>query len=46
MGGEWVEQKSYRNLLWNERTERGLHAIMEMCINFAQVYLRNGYSIN
>ena len=44
LGGEWAEQ---RNLLWIGRMERGLHAIivrieLEMCINFAQVYLRNG----
>ena len=28
MGGEWAEQRSYQNLLWNGRTERGLHAII------------------
>ena len=40
-------KESYRNLLWIGRMERGLHALivrieLEMCINFAQVYLRNG----
>ena len=47
MGGEWAEQRKLS--LWIGRMERGLHAIiaivrieLEMCINFAQVYLRNG----
>ena len=44
MGGEWAEQRSYRNLLWIGRMEPGLivRIELEMCINFAQVYLRNG----
>ena len=51
MGGEWAEQRSYRNLLWIGRMEPGLHAIivrieLEMCINFAQVYLRNGTAVS
>ena len=46
LGGEWAEQRSYLNVLWMGRMERELHTIMalieqEMCINFAQLYLRN-----
>ena len=46
-----AEQRSYRNLFWNGGTERGLHAIivrmeLEMCINVAQLYLRDGQSKN
>ena len=47
MGGEWAEQRSHRNVLWNGRTKRELLEInvrieLEMCINFAQLYHRNG----
>ena len=39
--------RNKENLLWSGRTEHGLHAIivrieLEMCINFAQLYLGNG----
>ena len=35
---------SVKILLWIARMERGLHAMieLEMCINFTQLYLRNG----
>ena len=41
MGGEWAEPRA------EQRKWIGRHAIivrieLEMCINFAQVYLRNG----
>ena len=43
MGGT----KKLSKPIWNGGTERGLHAIivrmeLEMCINFAQLYLRDG----
>ena len=50
MGGEWAEQRKYLNLLWIIRMERGLLVIvrieLEMCINFAQLYLRNRDKVN
>ena len=47
LGGEWAEQRSCRNLLWIAwgNGTRVAYALIEqeMCINFAQLYLRNGY---
>ena len=42
-----AKREVFFSFLWIGRMERGLHAIivqieLEMCINFAQVYLHNG----
>ena len=45
LGGEWAEQRKLSKFIVG-RMERGLPIIvrieLEMCINFAQIYLRNG----
>ena len=45
MGGEWAEQRKLSKFIvdWENIIVR---IELEMCINFAQVYLRNGKSKN
>ena len=45
MGGEWAEQRKLSKFIvdWENGTRAACTRIeLEMCINFAQVYLRNG----
>ena len=48
MGGEWAEQRKLSKCIvdWENGTRAACNTIvrieLEMCINFAQVYLRNG----
>ena len=44
MGGEWAEQRKLSKFIadWENGTRVACNNELEMCINFAQVYLRNG----
>ena len=47
MGGEWAEQRKLSKFIvdWENGTRAAAIIVrieLEMCINFAQVYLRNG----
>ena len=42
MGGEWVVQRTLSKFIVDWENGTRVQIELEMCINFAQVYLRNG----